>query len=263
MVEAESGDGRPGLEVRTYFVRSRNALVARADFAPLYVDYYLGLADSGQRHAEAADTLLKESIVALTLHCACRPWKETVAWTIHFEKPGLNVFVTGANETGDVTGTVFSEDVRAVGGNRLYADVAPGREPLRRSVVGFGKDRPFAAVERLYAQSEQRLGRFFQYAEEDYVLVSAQPDGDEAWLAELDETAVRRLDQDEPLSLLERRRYRWHCGCSQGRMLEVLAPAMRKDPAALFGNEASLRMRCPRCGARHVVTRESLEAFIA
>ena len=32
-----------GLEVRTYFVRNRNAMLARADFGDLFVDYYLHL----------------------------------------------------------------------------------------------------------------------------------------------------------------------------------------------------------------------------
>jgi molecular chaperone Hsp33 len=46
-------------------------------------------------------------------------------------------------------------------------------------------------------------------------------------------------------------------------MLEVLAPAMRDDPDALFGGEPKLEIRCPRCGARHVVTREALDAHVA
>lgn len=32
-----------GLEVRTYFVRHRNVLLARASFSDLFVDYYLHL----------------------------------------------------------------------------------------------------------------------------------------------------------------------------------------------------------------------------
>ena len=43
----------PGLEVRTHFVRKRNALVARADFGELYVDYYLHLVEIGRRYAGA------------------------------------------------------------------------------------------------------------------------------------------------------------------------------------------------------------------
>ena len=42
---------RQGLEVRTYFVRGRNALVARADFAEMYVDYYLHQGQNGYQHA--------------------------------------------------------------------------------------------------------------------------------------------------------------------------------------------------------------------
>jgi molecular chaperone Hsp33 len=38
---------------------------------------------------------------------------------------------------------------------------------------------------------------------------------------------------------------------------------MRSDPEGLFGEDALLRMGCPRCGARHIVTREALEAYIS
>ena len=70
---------RQGLEVRTYFVRGRNALVARADFAEMYVDYYLHQGQHGYQHAPAHDGMLKEALAALTLHCASRPWNESWA----------------------------------------------------------------------------------------------------------------------------------------------------------------------------------------
>jgi len=62
---------------------------------------------------------------------------------------------------------------------------------------------------------------------------------------------------------MERRIQRWHCGCNQLRMLQVLAPAMKQDPDGLFGGEPKIEVRCPRCGARYAVTRETLEAFLA
>ena len=31
----------------------------------------------------------------------------------------------------------------------------------------------------------------------------------------------------------------------------------------LFAGQPKLEMRCPRCGARHAITREALEAFVA
>src|SRR5262249_41032257 len=93
-------------------------------------------------------------------------------------------------------------------------------------------------------------------------MISAQPQCDTAWLAALDDAAIRTLDETETLSLLEKRRYRWECGCSQERMFAVLGPMMRSDPAGLFGGEETLRISCPRCGARHVITREALEAYV-
>ena len=38
---------------------------------------------------------------------------------------------------------------------------------------------------------------------------------------------------------------------------------MRKDPAGLFGADPSVQVSCPRCAAKHVITREAMEAFIA
>ena len=94
-------------------------------------------------------------------------------------------------------------------------------------------------------------------------MVSAQPDCDLAWIESLNDEAIRALDQTEQLSLLETRNYRWHCGCTQARMMAALRPVMTSDPDGLFGDEPSLRMRCPRCGQKFLITRESMEAFIA
>ena len=117
-------------------------------------------------------------------------------------------------------------------------------------------------MEQFYAQSEQRPARYFRRGPEDFVMISAQPGCDLAWLHTLDDAKVAALDETETLSLLEQRTYRWGCGCSQDRMFSLLAPIMRTDPARLFGEETSLRISCPRCGALHVVTREALEAYV-
>jgi molecular chaperone Hsp33 len=161
-------------------------------------------------------------------------------------------------------GQLFTEDVKEDGRNLFMADTVrtPGGEP-RRSVVELPDTDMFRAVERYYDQSEQRPARLFRYAEEDFVMVSAQPDCDLAWFNALDEDAIRALDHKETLSLLEQRRYRWECGCTQQRMMQVLSPIMRQSPEQLFGQEATLRMKCPRCGARYMITREALEAFVA
>ena len=252
-----------GHEVSTHFVRVRNALVARADFGELFVDYYLHLGANEVKVAPEHDALFKRALVAFVLHGASRPRNELTAWTINFQEPRVNLFLTGDNETGAVTGRVFDENVKELPENIFYADVVRGRGEKRRSAVTFAGADPIAAAEKFYAQSEQRLARFFQLGEEEWAMVTEHPDCDLPWLTALTAEAVRGLEQAESLGFLEKRVCRWHCGCNQARMMEVLAPAMRSDPEALFGEEQKIEIRCPRCGARHAITREALEAFVA
>ncbi len=73
MSESEN-TGDPGIEVRTYFARGRNALVARAEFSELYASLYLHQMDNAH-HAWRAkyDQLIRDGLAAITLHCASRP----------------------------------------------------------------------------------------------------------------------------------------------------------------------------------------------
>lgn len=252
-----------GLEVRSYFVRTRNVLLARAPFSDLFVDYYLHLSDQQLRVEPAEDGLFKRALAGFVLYCASRPWNEMIAWTLHFQKPALNIFLTGDNGTGAVTGRVFTENVREMGANFFYSDVVRGCEPKRRSAIDFAGGDPLLAAETFFSRSEQRPARYFQIGEEEFVLVSEHPDCDAAWFAGLDAENAAKLDQAENLMLMERRIYRWHCGCNQLRMMEVLAPAMKEAPEGLFGLDEKIEIRCPRCAARHTVTREAMEAFVS
>jgi len=250
------------LEIRTYFVRGKNALVARGCFTELYVEHYLTLSDHGLRFGEGLDAKFKEAVAAVCLYAACRPHDEVVAWTLHYEDPACNIFVTADNPAGKVVGTIHTENVRTTGKCLLYGDVLSGNNPLRRSTIEFCEgDSPFVAAGRFYLQSEQREARYFTHSEEDFVLVGAQPDCDLEWLKSLDEKAVRELDQKEELRLLEIRKFHWKCGCSLEKMMGILAPVMQRDPVALFGEDASVTMRCPRCGAAYQIAREELEKF--
>jgi molecular chaperone Hsp33 len=253
----------PGIEVRTHFVRGRNVLVARAALSEFYVDYYLHMGKHGVKPAERCDALFKRALAAFVLHCASRPRNEMTAWTINLQEPRVNLFYTGDNEMGAIIGRIFDENVKEFPENLFYSDVVRGRQPTRRSVVPFKGGDPITGVEEFYARSEQRPVRFFQLAEEEFALVSEHPDCDQAWFAALDAETVRNIEVKESCALMETRVYRWHCGCNQDRMLEVLAPVMRSDADGLFGEQQTVTIQCPRCAARHTVTREALEAFVA
>src|SRR5438445_13173699 len=118
-----------GLEVRTYFVRNRNAMLARAEFSDLFVDYYLHLSSNQIKVAPAHDALFKRAIAAFTLHCASRPWNELIAWTINIQLPLVNLFLTGDNGTGAITGRIFDENVKEGPENLFYSDVVRGNQP--------------------------------------------------------------------------------------------------------------------------------------
>jgi molecular chaperone Hsp33 len=250
----------PDIEVRTYFARGRNALVARGDFSELFAAWYLHRMDHGIEIPAAMEDCGREALAALTLHCASRPWKETCAWTVKFPNPRVNIFVAGDNNTGTVVANLQTDGLQTVEKGMFYADVVEDAKPPRRSVVDFHEVSFLRAVEVFYSQSEQRAVRFFWHGEEDLVMVAAQPDCDEEWLAGLSEKSIRNLDRDVELSLLEKRKFTFRCGCNQDRMLDFMLPVFKRQAAELFHGDPTITVVCPRCGARHVLARESLEA---
>ena len=139
-----------GVEAQTWFVRVRNAMLARAPMGDLYVDYYLHLAKYGIRPQPEHDALFKRTLALFVLHCVSRPHNEHIAWTLNFPGPKVNLFLVGDNETGAVTGRIFDENVKEGETNLFYADVIRGREPKRRSAVTFAGADPIEAVEKFY-----------------------------------------------------------------------------------------------------------------
>lgn len=251
-----------GLVVRSLFVRHRNALAVRAHFGALFTDYYLHLLELGVTHPPALDAMLKEALVAVTLHAASRPWKETHAWTINVQKPLANIFATADNTSATITGRLFTEDVKVAERSMFYAQVQKPSEEPRMSIVEIEGASPLHAAEQFYARSEQRLARFCENAPDDFIFLSAQPQCDLPWLGALTDEAIRRLDQDEELSLLEERSYHWKCGCNLERIQQVLSPHARSGMDALFAGDEFLRVTCPRCGMLYRVHREQFEAWL-
>ena len=251
------------IEVRCYFVRDRNALLVRGDFSPIYTDYYLHLMQHHIRHQPAQDQLIKDGLAALTLHLASRPWNEAIAWTLSWQDPLQNLFVTGNNRGGNIVGRIFTEGVKEREKNLFISQVTVvGQEP-RQSMIEAETLDLFAIAEDFYRKSEQRPGRYFRFSEEDFVLVTAQPDCDLEWFEALDDEKIRHMDDSETLSLLETRQYRFDCGCSPERISPIIAGMTDESLRAFFGESETVAAGCPRCGARYVITQEALEAFEA
>jgi molecular chaperone Hsp33 len=257
----EESDFEGRIAVRSYFVRERNALAVRAEFGPLYMDHYLHLMQHSIHLEPAHDQMLKDALAAITLHLTAKPWHEISAWTMNFQEPLLNLFVTGDSVHENVTGRIFTEDVKESRAGMFVSQMRSRQADTRQSIVKITGDRVFDAVENFWEQSEQRRARFFRHGEEDIVFVSAQPQCDEAWLENLDEGTIREIDEKEELSLLETRYYRFDCGCTVERIYPALAPLDEATLDDLFAGEASVSVTCPRCGAAFEVGRAGLEAF--
>jgi len=253
-----------GTVVTVDFVRHRNVMLVQADLGALLVDYYLHQADHHLQPTPEHDALLKQALEAFVLHAASRPRNEHLAWTIGLQEPRVNLFLSGDNEDCIVTCRLFTENVRAADRNVFFSEMMPSRSAeKRRSVVNFDGADLFRAAEAFYAGSEQRLARFFDLGDEHFALLLAQPDCDEAWLRRLTLAELKALAATETLTRIERRLYRWHCGCKQSRILAALAPAARADLADLFGDSEVIHVQCPRCAAAHTITREAMEAWLA
>ncbi len=242
--------------IESIFVRHRNALLLRGQFTPIYTDYYLHLMQHSVRPPAELDQMLKDTLALLALHLVARPWAESIAWTANLRAPRINLFVTGGSFDEAITGRVFTEDVREPDRNFFYAQTTTveNSKPRQSTLEITGKD-PIAWISQYYDQSEQRPARAFRLEDENFALVAAQPDCDLAWLENLTETEVAAITDTEETTLLESRRFRFHCGCTIDRILPILG-GWKDRLDELFGDAEFISIQCPRCAAKYHVTRD-------
>ncbi|HBP19482.1 MAG TPA: disulfide bond chaperone [Planctomycetes bacterium] len=250
---SDASDGANRIELESHFVRHRNAMVARADFGPLYEDYYLHLMQAEIKLTRDQDELLKDALAALALHLFSHPAGLSAAWTLNFNDPPLNLFVTGDRDSGNVVGRVFTQDVKVGPSNLFYSQVASPRNPVRQSTIEFEGHDLFRIVEAYYVQSEQFPARLFRLGGDEAAMVTAHPDCDMDWYRGLNETLVANLAEDEELGFLERLPYHFGCGCRLITIVKVLTNTFGRDPEQVFAGKEDMSVVCPRCaGSFHL-----------
>ena len=245
-------------KIESIFVRHRNCLMLRGQFTDIYTDYYLHLMEHSIRYPEELDAMLKDALAVLTLHLTARPWSETIAWTVNLRAPRINLFVTGSSNEANITGRIFTENIREPDRNFFYSQTTTNnsQEP-RTSTLEVDDRDPVAWISQFYDQSEQRPARAVRLDDETYVLITAQPDADLEWLANLTTSDVEKIQTTEETKLLETRPFRFHCGCTLERILPILG-IWRDKPDELFHDALEINVQCPRCSANYIVTRDML-----
>ena len=245
--------------VESIFVRQRNCHLLKAQLSPIFTDYYLHLMQHGLRNEDPVDSLLKNLTAYFTLHLVSRPWAEYHAWTINLRSPLVaNLFVSGSSLTESVVARAFTEDVRVPDQNTLFTQmIRDGKNP-QTSVILLHGDTPETWVEDYYRQSEQRIVRCFELPDENFILITAQPDADLDWLQNLTLEDAASIEKNEETKVMETRRLRFHCGCTIDKILPTVR-TMKKDFADLLSEQGKLDITCPRCAAQYVVTADMLQ----
>jgi molecular chaperone Hsp33 len=254
-MSAAGGVSDGGTEVVSRFLRGRNVLLVSGDFGPVFVDCYLHLGGAGMVLKDGTDETLKSALAVVALYAATRPRDETLAWTLHFESQGINVFVAAENRSCHLVGRVFGKNVRSVGSDVLHAEVAGGSGERRRSSVQFTGD-VLAAAREFYSRSEQRPAKFFAMGGDAFAALFGQPDCDEEWLAGADTGDVAALLSDQSIAPLEVRHYAFCCGCTPEKIAGAIAGALSGRLDEIFGGDRHINVDCPRCGVRHELPRE-------
>ncbi len=250
------------IPVRTWHARHRNAFVARADFGPLYEDYYLHWLQHDLRLDSRDDQLLKDALAALALVLSSKTPDQQLAWTFNFQRPLVSLFVAGDNTPGRVAGRVWVEGLRKADNGLLVSEARRATGSVTRSTVHVAAEANcLRAVETLHSQSEQRPARFFHHGPEDILHIAAQPGCDTAWLASLNDDKIRQIWDEEELAPLETRYYHFGCGCTSDMVVSRVALLGAADFDHIFGEQRdTVNVHCPRCGAVFAITRESVEA---
>lgn len=250
-------------QIHSDFVRGRNILWAHADFTQLF-QYF---AQHCEQHGLDADSelaqIFKHTLAAFALHSASRPRGEHISWTINMQRPLVNLFLVADTTESTVAGRFFTENVKVAETNSFFQEVVRVGKPLQRSYVDFSGHDPLIAAELFYEKSEQRPAKFFQNEGAIYSIFSAHPDYDEAWFAALDLETAQNIEKLETVSSLEKRLYRWSCGCSEKKIISVVAPMMKGSADDLFQGDEVIEVGCPRCAARYAIRREAVEAYLA
>ncbi len=244
------------IQVNRWLLPARDLLVARGDFGPLFEAYV----EHSRRWVGDPDglvaTMMRQGLAAAGLYLTFRALDENTAWTINFAEPPLNIFITSDAKTGKVVGRYFDQHVKTVDYNRIFVQsVRNVGRPQQSSVRVKGFD-VLSIFEQYYALSEQSAARFFELGEHRFMMLSALPDADDAWLESLTTTEAASLLQAEECREIEGRKVSFGCSCDQQIVFKTVSSIFADKEAELFGEDDEVEVSCPRCGIAYTMSRD-------
>ena len=251
---------KSSVKIHTFLHRPRDVVFARGTFEGLFNAYLLHAKTLGPLPREQALELMRKTLACASLQLALLPPDQFVAWTMNLTQPRLNVFLAGDNNQFQITGRVYSENVKAARTNRLYVETQRPKSEPSRSLLDFKGLDVLRTMEEYFMRSVQIPTRFFELKPDDFLVAQGMPRVDKSWLDSLDNQSIEQHITDHEMEPIEEREYRFNCGCNAQKILHVLKGMFRKNPAELFAGKDNVEATCPRCGKKWVISRDEFEA---
>lgn len=244
--------------VERFVEHDQGALVAYGSFGPFFQAWN----EHALRWEVPTDGLtsvmMHQGLAATTLHLSCRPVDEVLGLTINIKDPAINLFFTGDASQASVTGRAFLESVQAAESSRLFVQTAHRKGTHESALDVTGLD-VLGIYEQYYARSIQTPCKFYELPDNHtYCMIQGLPELNRDWYQELNRDAAAAL-VEAPYRLLDRREFRFFCGCSPEKLMEALVGMFRDKPQELFQGDAGVEAHCPRCGTRWWIERQAFD----
>ena len=247
-----------GYGISSYLDRGHNAVIAHGKISALFADYLQHASTLGKLPDENSLGIMQRTLACACLQLSLLPPDQFCAWTLHFVQPARNVFLAGDNSGFQITGRIFANNVKTQDTNRIYVETQRPKHEPTRSILDFEGQDILSIFELYFERSLQMKARLFAQNQDEYVLVQGLPRVDQTWLSALDIHSV--LSLIPTLEKIEKRHYRFFCGCNTQKILMVIRKMFASDPAELFGDQDQVEVQCPRCGRNWIVRRDEFEA---
>ena len=247
--------------VTSYIVDDRDGLLLMADFSPLFSEMSAHFQRYDLNYDVLLEQLLRDGLVALSMHLLTRPGDEKVGWTISIQQPRLNLFFVGESGDGRVVGRPFEGGVEPRDENLFVSQVVRQHGQQHQSTLDVEGVDIFAMVEEFYRRSEQKEGRFFHDGPR-VALLQALPGEDEQWVKRVAAEEVFALPDKESTRHLCERTVHLYCGCDLAKILSVVSSTYGTDQEDLFGEDDAVEIECPRCGRRYFLGRQEYQEYL-
>lgn len=246
--------------VRRWILPDQKVMLARGDFSALFAAWH--------EHADRWDLpldglgeiMMHQGLAGAALQLSFRVPEETTAWTLNVQRPPANLFVTGGGPEHTLTGRYYADGVEETGFNRLFVQRAHPHAEHQRSVSQVEGIDVLDIYEQFFRRSEQVAARFLEHDAVDYSMVLGLPDAEVEWVSGLESLDIDGLQAGA--ELLDEQKFVLHCGCSADRVAGTLARMFANQADEFFAGSPVVEALCPRCGARHLLDRETFDALV-